>query len=79
MSSRFANRRKPRKIGGSDEEDDGAAPGECASSTYFLLLRSLAFSANDVILQSQWSRDRQARNRSRNPNCACHLVPVKPR
>ncbi|KAJ5766255.1 uncharacterized protein N7511_003871 [Penicillium nucicola] len=26
MSSRFANRRKPRKIGGSDEEDDGAAP-----------------------------------------------------
>ncbi|KAJ5306770.1 hypothetical protein N7508_005785 [Penicillium antarcticum] len=26
MSSRFANRRKPRKIGGSDDEDEGAAP-----------------------------------------------------
>ncbi|KAJ5781074.1 hypothetical protein N7457_006234 [Penicillium paradoxum] len=28
MSSRFANRRKPRKIGGDDEEEDGAAPLE---------------------------------------------------
>lgn len=36
MSSRFANRRKPRKIGGSDEEDDGAAPGEWAASTLFI-------------------------------------------
>lgn len=35
MSSRFANRKKPRKIGGSDEEDDGAAPGECASTFFF--------------------------------------------
>jgi hypothetical protein len=27
MSSKFANRRKPRKIGGDDEEDDGGVPG----------------------------------------------------
>jgi len=35
MSSKFANRRKPRKIGGGEEEDEkdnGAAPG-----TFYLL------------------------------------------
>lgn len=37
MSSKFANRRKPRKVGGDDEEDDGgAAPGMWAKITFFL-------------------------------------------
>lgn len=37
MSSKFANRRKPRKVGGDDEEEDGgAAPGMWATVTFFL-------------------------------------------
>ena len=35
MSSKFANRRKPRKIGGDDEEDDGGVPGMSARSRFF--------------------------------------------
>ena len=39
MSSKFANRRKPRKIGGDDEEDDGgAASGMWAEITFFSTL-----------------------------------------
>jgi hypothetical protein len=38
MSSKFANRRKPRKIGGDDEEEDGgAAPGMSAEAVFFYL------------------------------------------
>ncbi|CAG7963865.1 unnamed protein product [Penicillium nalgiovense] len=39
MSSKFANRRKPRKIGGDDEEDDGGtASGMWAKITFFSTL-----------------------------------------
>lgn len=39
MSSKFANRRKPRKVGGDDEEEDGsAAPGMWVTITFFSTL-----------------------------------------
>lgn len=39
MSSKFANRRKPRKVGRDDEEADaGAAPGMWATITFFSIL-----------------------------------------
>ena len=39
MSSKFGNRRKPRKVGGDDEENDGgAAPGMWATITFFPIL-----------------------------------------
>jgi hypothetical protein len=41
MSSKFANRRKPRKIGGDDEEDDGGVPGMSANSLFLVSLFGL--------------------------------------
>jgi hypothetical protein len=35
MSSKFAKRRMPRKIGGDDEEDDAGVPGMC-TMTFFV-------------------------------------------
>jgi hypothetical protein len=43
MSSKFAKRRMPRKIGGDDEEDDAGVPGMC-TMTFLSFLASLFLS-----------------------------------